>query len=130
MIDLTHYAPHHQEELEVLLESRKWQKTRNSGLVEEVQGERIEPGKPKPFIDTVVDQLLEINAERVHELVAQGYVGEDYLFSELSRWPDNLEGKDPEFLFFGLNLISTCNFIPKCIYCNQAQVESTVDLNG
>lgn len=128
IVNLRHYTPQHREELEKLLASHRWQTALNSGLVEEVQEERIEPGKPRPFIDTVVDQLREFNQKRVGNLIAQGHIDEEDLFAELSRWP--LEIKDPKISFFGMNLTYRCNFIPRCIYCNQSQVESTVGLDG
>ena len=130
MIDLTHYTPQHREELQALLESSRWQETLKSGLVEEVRAEKITPGKARPFIGNVVNQLLEFNKERVRKRIAQGEVDEEVLFSELSRWPDNLEGKDPKISFLGLNLTARCNFVPRCIYCNQEQLEPTVGLDG
>ena len=47
----------------------------------------------------------------------------------LATWPDKLAGKDPKLSFVGFNLTWTCNFIPRCIYCNQEEVESTVTLD-
>ena len=130
MIDLTHYTPQHRGELEALLASQKWQEALNSGLVEEVQADKIKPGKPRPFIDTVVEQLLEFNRENVHNLIAQGHTDADELFDALSRWPDNLAGRDPKLSFLGLNLTSTCNFIPRCIYCNQERIEAPIGVDG
>jgi len=130
MYDLSHYTPKHRLELEKLLDSQGWQKVINSGLVDEVKNERIEPGTTKDYIDTVVTQLLEFNEKKVKELIAQGNENKDYLFRELSKWPTGLEGKNPILSFVGFNITAGCNFEPKCIYCNQPWVESTVDLEG
>lgn len=129
MLDLTHYTPEHRLELESLFASSEWQEAMRSGLVEEVQAERIEPGKLRPFIDTVVDQLLGFNEERVKELVDRGCEDKDHLFRELSKWPDGLEGKDPAISFLGLNVTAGCNFDPKCLYCNQLYVQPLAGLD-
>jgi len=130
MTDLTNYTQEHRLELEELLHSPQWQATINSGLIEEVKAERIEPGKIRNFNDTVVDQLLGFNEEGIKKLINQGCQDKDYLFRQLSKWPDSLQGKDPIISFLGLNVTSKCNFDPKCIYCNQPHIESLVDLDG
>jgi len=117
-------------ELERLLHSPAWQETLSSGIIEEVKSQRIEPGKTRNFIDTVVDQLLGFNEKRIKKLIEQGCDDKDYLFRELSMWPDSLAGKDPIISFLGLNVTTKCNFDPKCIYCNQPSIESLVDLDG
>lgn len=130
MLDLTHYTEEHRLELERLLHSPEWQKTINSGFIEEVKAERIEPGKTRNYIGVVVDQLLGFNEERVQRLIEEGCEDKGYLFHELSRWPDGLEGKDPVLSFLGLNLTARCNLDPRCIYCNQSYVESSGGLDG
>jgi len=130
MIDLGHYAPSHRAELEKLLTSPGWQETLDSGLIEEVKAERIEPGQTRDFIGTVVDELLEANGKRVEELIAQGNEDQDQLICELGKWPDRLDGKNPKISFLGLNVTAKCNFNPRCVYCNQPQVESSVGLDG
>jgi MoaA/NifB/PqqE/SkfB family radical SAM enzyme len=130
MINLTHYTPPHRAELEQLLASPAWRKALNSGFVEAVRAEKLAPGKPRPFIDNVVNQLLAFNREKAQTLIAKGHTDEDELFAALSKWPHRLEGKDPKISFLGLNLTWTCNFVPRCIYCNQEEVESTVNLDG
>jgi len=129
MIDLTHYTEEHRQELEELLQSSKWQEVLNSGLIEEVKTERIEPGSLRDFIDTVADQLFEFNEEKVKKLIEGGCTDKDYLFSQLSKWPDRLEDKDPKISFLGLNVTARCNFDPTCVYCNQPDVVSTLSLN-
>ncbi len=130
MLDLMHYTEEHRLELEKLLSSSQWQETIRSNLVEEAKAERIEPGKTRAFIDTIINQLLGFNEKRVGELISQGCGDRDYLSDELSRWPDNLEGKDPLISFLGLNLTANCNFDPRCVYCNQPYTKSLVDLGG
>jgi len=130
MYDLSHYTAEHRLELEKLLNSQRWQETISSGLIDEVRDEKIEPGKTRDYIDTVVNQLLEFNEEKVKDLIAQCYEDRDYLFRELSRWPASLEGKNPILSFVGFNVTAKCNFDPKCVYCNQPWVESSVDLEG
>ena len=125
MYNLNHYTQEHRLELEGLLESQKWQKTISSGLIEEVRTERIEPGKTRSYIGIVVEQLLAFNEEKVKGLITEGCEDEDYLFSVLSRWPDNLEGKNPILSFLGFNVTAKCNSEPKCIYCNQPWIESS-----
>jgi len=128
MIDLSHYTSQHRKELEALLNSRRWQRLLASNLIESVQSDRIKPGTPRPFIETVVDQLLEFNRGKVFERIKHGDTDEEDLFYDLSTWPPNLAGKDPAISFLGLNLTSRCNFDPKCVYCNQAELESEIGL--
>jgi len=130
MINLDHYTAEHRSELEKLLSSQGWQEAFSSGLVDEVKKNKIEPGTTRDYIETVVNQLLEYNEEKVKDLIARNNKDKDYLFRELSRWPADLEGKNPVFSFIGFNLTAECNFDPKCIYCNQPWVESSVDLDG
>ena len=130
MIDLGHYAPAHRAELEKLLESAEWRKVLDSGLLEEVKAERIEPGERRDFIGTVADQLLEFNEKRVEELIAQGNEDEEGLLDELGRWPEGLDGKDLKISFLGFNVTAECNFVPRCVYCNQPFIEDEVGLDG
>jgi len=129
MYDLSHYTPKHRLELEELLKSQRWQETISSDLIEEVRAERIEPGKTRSYIDVAFQQLVEFNEEKVKGLIAQGCEDKDYLFRVLSRWPDGLEGKNPIISFLGFNVTAKCNSEPKCIYCNQPWVESSVDFD-
>jgi MoaA/NifB/PqqE/SkfB family radical SAM enzyme len=129
-MDLNTYTPEHRLELEKLLDSNEWKNTIKSGLVEEVKSSRLEPNKLRPFIDTVVNQLLEFNEERVKNLVSEQEMDDNQILDELSTWPENLNGRDPEISFLGLNVTPECNFKPKCIYCNQPYVEPKVDLQG
>lgn len=130
MPDLTHYTQEHRLELERLLDSPEWRRTVSSGLVEEVKADRIEPGTTRNFIETVVNQLLEFNQERVGTLIEGGCDDKDHLARALSTWPDGLEGRDPVLSFVGLNVTAECNSRPRCVYCNQPHVESSVGLAG
>ena len=130
MLDLSHYTPSHQAELEKLLQSLTWQETLGSGLLERARAGRIDPGQTRDFIGTVADQLLELNGKRIEELIARENKDEDFLLRELGRWPDQLEGKDPKISFLGLNLTADCNFVPRCVYCNQPWVDPEVGLQG
>jgi len=130
MLDLTPYMPDHRRELEGLLNAPKWQETVQSGLMDEVAFEKIPPGKTIDFISTVVDQLLAFNEQKVEKLIAGGQKDAEFLFHELSRWPEDLAGESPIQSFLGLNVTATCNFDPRCIYCNQPWVEPTVGLDG
>lgn len=130
MVDLGHYAPAHRAELEKLLESVEWRKVLDSGLLEEVKAEKIEPGERRDFIGTVVDQLLEFNEKRVAALIAQGNGDEGVLLDELGKWPERLDGKELKISFLGFNVTAECNFVPRCVYCNQPFVENTVGLDG
>ena len=129
-IALTHYTRDHRQELDDLLHSPEWETVVRSGLVQVVKAERIEPGIPRNFVDTVVDQLVDFNEARVRELIAQGCRDADRLFSQLSEWPDRLAGNDPIISFLGLNVTASCNFQPKCLYCNQSFMEPSVRLEG
>ncbi len=129
-MDLEVYTPEHKLELEKLLNSPAWKQAIDTGLVEEVKANRIEPSKLRPFIDTVVNQLLEFNEERVKTLVSEREMSDDEILDELAKWPDNLNGKEPEISFLGFNVTPECNFKPKCIYCNQPYVEPKVDLQS
>ena len=130
-MDLGIYTPEHRLELEQLLNSPSWQKVLNAGLVEEVKSERIEPNPTRNFIGTVLDHLLDFNEKRVEQLIADGNRDEDYLLSELGKWPDSLAAnKDPVISFLGLNVTPYCNFKPKCIYCNQPWVEPSLGMEG
>jgi len=130
MCDLSHYAPAHQRELEELLRGDPWQEALRSGLIAEVRSRRIEPGKRRDFIGTVVEQLLAFNEQRVRGMIARGDCDVDRLLAELSRWPEDLAGKDPTISFLGLNVTPECNKNPRCVYCNQPWVEPSVGLDG
>ncbi|MGQ9607819.1 MAG: radical SAM/SPASM domain-containing protein [bacterium] len=129
-MNLDVYTPQHRLELESLLESTEWRKVLDSDLVDEVRSERLEPCKLRPFIDTVINQLLGFNLERVKNLIREKDMTDDELLAELAKWPENLNGKEPEISFLGLNVTPECNFKPKCIYCNQPYVEPKVNLQG
>jgi len=73
---------------------------------------------------------LEFNEERVKTLVSEREMSDDEILDELAKWPDNLNGKEPEISFLGFNVTPECNFKPKCIYCNQPYVEPKVDLQS
>lgn len=130
MLDLTHYTQEHSSELERLLACPQWQATITSGLIEEVKEERLEPGATRDYIDTVLTQLLGFNEASVRDSVARGCTDKTDLFRQLSRWPSGLEGQDPTLSFVGLNVTSACNSNPKCLYCNQPPLRSSVDLAG
>lgn len=85
MIDLSHYSSQHRAELETLLNSGRWQRVLDSGLVESVRSDRVRPGTPRPFVETVVDQLLDFNQDRVRESILRGDTNEENLFADLSR---------------------------------------------
>ena len=129
MLDLTTYTNGHKKELEELLRSAQWQQVIKSDLIEEVKAQRIEPGNIRDFIDAVVNPLLDFNKEKVNNLIKSGCRDKDYLLSVLSRWPDRLAEKDPKLSFLGLNITSRCNVEPACLYCNQPQIEPSLDLS-
>ena len=129
-MDLEVYTQEHRLELKNLLDSPAWQKAINSGLVDRVKSDRLEPKKLRPFIDTVLNQLLEFNEERVRQLAGKNHITEEELLLELAKWPENLNGKDPIISFLGFNVTPECNFKPRCIYCNQPYVEPKVNLQG
>jgi len=131
------YTPEHQCELDDLLATPEWQRAIESGFVDDVKRSRIEPGKTRNFIDTVVAELVKHNEARARCLIADGVRDEARLLDELARWPDGLgAGQDaadrwnPPITFLGLNLTAACNFQPRCVYCNQEQVPEKVDLAG
>lgn len=129
-MDLGIYTPEHRLELEQLLNSPAWQNVINSDLVEKVKATRIEPNPTRNFINTVLDQLVRFNEERVKKLIAEGNEDEEQLISEFGKWPDGLAGNDPIISFLGLNVTPDCNFNPKCVYCNQPWVEPAVSIEG
>ncbi len=130
MLDLTHYAEAHRCQLQRLLASTQWQEAIRSGLIDEVRAERIEPGKTRNFIDTVADQLVAFNGDALRRLIAEGCDDTDRLLETVSTWPPRLRGRDPALSFLGLNVTAQCNTDPRCLYCNQQQVEASVDLEG
>lgn len=129
MIDLSPYTPTHQAELRALLGTPEWQDALASGLVDRTRRDRIEPGKTRPFTDTVVSALLGYNRRRAAERVAAGCHDEDALVAELCRWPANLGDRPPGLSFLGLNVTPACNLQPRCRYCNQPWVEPRLDLD-
>jgi len=127
---LEDYTPAHRAELEELLHSPAWQTEIASGRVERVSRERLEPGRARNFVSTVVEQLLRFNRERVAGLIAQGCRDRERLLEQISRWPAGLAGEEPVVSFLGLNLTAKCDYDPRCLYCNQPYVESAVDIQG
>jgi len=129
LTDLSGYTKQHRSELLQLLKSEMWQDTVDSGLIKTVGDKKTKPGDTIDYIDTVLNQLIGLNGDRVKMLIAQGNKDKKHLFRELSRWPADLKGKSPVLSFVGFNVIADCNFDPRCAYCNQPEVEATVDLD-
>lgn len=130
MFELTQYTDQHRAELQRLLETPEWQEVVSAGLVDEAAVEGLCPGSTRSFIDTVVDQLLAFNQQAVRALIDGGCVDGERLFERLSRWPRDLQGRQPAISFLGLNVTAECNFEPKCVYCNQPCPESSVGVNS
>jgi len=130
MVDLGHYGLAHRAELEKLLDSTAWREVLDSGLLEEVKAEKIEEGTRRDFIDTVADQLLEFNEERVERLIAGGNEDEDFLLDEIGKWPERLDERELKISFLGFNVTADCNFVPRCVYCNQPFIKDAVGLDG
>ena len=130
MVDLGHYGPAHRAELEKLLDSAAWREVLASGLLEEVKAEKVEPGTRRDFIDTVADQLLELNEERVEKLIAGGNEDEEFLLDEIGKWPERLDEKELKISFLGFNVTADCNFLPRCVYCNQPFIQDEIGLDG
>lgn len=130
MVDLGHYGPAHRAELEKLLDSTAWREVLDSGLLEEVKAEKVEPGTRRDFIGTVADQLLELNEKKVEELIAGGNEDEEFLLDEIGKWPERLDEKELKISFLGFNVTADCNFMPRCVYCNQPFIEDEVGLDG
>ncbi|MBD3184533.1 radical SAM protein [Candidatus Poribacteria bacterium] len=128
MINLNVYSQNHRKELEQLLESSEWQRVIKSGLVDEVKNEKLKPNKVRNFIDTVIQQLLKFNEERVKKLYSEHNLDDEEIFAELSKWPEDMDDSEPVISFLGLNLTPECNFRPKCLYCNQPWTESKLTI--
>ncbi len=128
--DLTAYTDEHRVRLEALLQTPAWRDTINSGLVEEVRRDRLEPGLTRDFIDTVVEQLLGFNETHVRRLIVAGRDDRETLLAAIGCWPPRLRGKEPLLSFLGLTLTYGCNFDPRCVYCTQTWKEPDVDVEG
>ena len=129
-LDLGHYTPEHRLELRQLLDSPPWREALRSGLVQQAREQRIAPRPTLNFIDTVVDQLLALNAARVRSRAAAGCRDADALLDDLARWPNRLNERDPRLSFVGLNLTDACNVNPRCIYCNQPDMDRRLRLEN
>ena len=129
-LDLSHYTPDHQKELEDLLRTEPWRVAVGSGLLERVKEEKAKPGETIDYIETVVRQLVDFNGDRVKDLIAGGSEDRNALLNELSGWPEDMDGKNPVLSFVGFNVTAECNFDPKCAYCNQPKIASSVDPDG
>lgn len=129
-VDLSQYTPGHRAELESLLATPEWQRAIETGLVDEVQADRTEPGETLDYIGTVVDQLLGFNGGAVRHQIAAGNRHRDQLLAQLGRWPERLNGQNPTLSFLGLTVTYDCDFDPRCIYCNQEWRAATVGLDG
>ncbi|MDA0336463.1 MAG: radical SAM protein [bacterium] len=128
--DLAAYAGAHRARLVELLQTPAWRETLDSGLVDEVRRDRLEPGLTRDFIDTVVDQLLAFNEAHVRRLIEDGRDDREALITALGTWPPRLRGKEPLLSFLGLTLTYGCNFDPRCVYCTQTWKEPDVDIEG
>jgi len=129
-LDLSHYTPGHRSELVQLLESDPWREVIDSPLIQTVEEGRVKPGETIDYIDTVVSQLTDLNGERVRNLIAAGDKDKPGLLGQLSNWPEDMGGRNPVLSFVGINLTAACNFAPKCTYCNQPDIASSVDLDA
>ena len=129
-LDLSHYTEEHRKELELQFAGHDWQNVLRTGLVEEARCDQLSPPSTRPFIDTVVDQLLGLNREEVSKRIAEGTRDRDELLTLLGTWPTEWRGPKPKLSFVGINLTADCNFSPKCRYCNQPWVPATVGLDG
>lgn len=124
------YTPEHRRELDVLLASGPWQQVLRSGLVEKVREQGLKPGTRPDFINTVVQQLRDLNEPRVESMLEGGERDIGLLADALGRWPDALDGLRPRLSFLGLNVTAECNCVPRCLYCNQPCVPDRVGLSG
>jgi MoaA/NifB/PqqE/SkfB family radical SAM enzyme len=128
MFDLPQYTDEHRAELEALLQQSDWQEALGSGLVDQVRRTKLSPPPTRPFIDTVVDQLLSFNRPAVGEMIAAGCRDETALLDRLSVWPAELAGRQPRVSFLGLNVTTDCNLPARCVYCNQDRTPSAVEM--
>lgn len=121
MVPFERYSPHHREELEALLRSRRWQRALTSHRVDDVRDNHLEPGTSRNFVDTAVRELVAANRDRARDLLAGGESDRVALLRELGRWDANEQRAAWPLSFVGLNLTYECNFSPRCIYCTQSE---------
>ena len=116
------FFPAHEARLRSLVERDEWKEVLGApGYIKEVRTSALRPPPARIPAQTVVDQLLRFNGERVRGMIASGVRDRRALLDALAKWPERWK-VDPELSFLGLTVTSACNF--RCIYCNKERTEA------
>lgn len=130
MIEFVNYHPQRRAELASLAQSAPWRDAlAELGDLEQARLQiRVPPSAPSAF-RAPVTRLTALNEPKVKALIAAGERNRQVLEAALLTWPDDIGSERPAGLsFLGLNLSLDCNFVPRCLYCNQRWVEPKLDL--
>ncbi|MBS3094340.1 radical SAM protein [Candidatus Pacearchaeota archaeon] len=106
-------------------------------IIEEVRKGRFNPDnnvagtnskeKITPSTD-IVNQLKELNLERVRIGFQDGKIKKEEIFTELSRWEGIYElDKEPKKTFLGFRVTTDCNLKKRCAYCDQPRLKNLMN---
>jgi MoaA/NifB/PqqE/SkfB family radical SAM enzyme len=126
-IDFSAFLPEHAERLKALACSDVWQAALSDTkrLQALRQSTLPAPAMPDP-VGLLEKALLACNEERVRARIAAGERDVESLAVDLGQWPDRWDGAPPPLSFIGVNLTIDCNADPRCEYCNQRPVDTTL----
>lgn len=123
------YLPPHRERLLHRAESEAWRRAVEAGLLDRAREQGLTPPGYSSAAEAGAQQLRQINGERVRQLVQAGERDADKLLAQLGSWPTTWpEGLQPVIAFLGINLTWECDSRPRCRYCNQQPIASTVTI--
>jgi len=131
MIELINYQPKRRTELAATFGSPQWREAlaELGDLGEARRQVRQPPSTPSPFAAPTT-RLIAANGEKVRARIAAGERRREVLLEALSSWPEQAGEEREGLSFLGLNLSMECNFEPRCLYCNQQQVQGALNLGG
>lgn len=127
--DFSAFLPEHAERLDALARSDPWQEILSDTCRLQALRESTLPAPDMPDpVGLLEEALLACNEERVRARIADGERDVESLALDLGQWPEHWEGAPPPLSFVGVNLTIDCNADPRCTYCNQRPVESTLPI--
>ncbi|MHC4982468.1 MAG: radical SAM protein [Planctomycetota bacterium] len=130
-LSFEHYQRPHRERLQALARTAEWQAilARGDGLRQLQEDTKVPP--PAPAQQAVANEYLhDRNAHRARKLLDEGVTDSDSLVGVLGNWETALAGDDRfPIVFLGLVLTLDCQFLPRCLYCNQTWLPRRLSLD-
>lgn len=123
------YLSPHGDRLRELAEGQEWRRAIEAGLLDQARDDLLKPTGYGSPAQAAVGQLQQINGESVKRRIAEGERDVEALLGTLGSWPPQWpDGHQPTISFLGLNVTSECDSKPRCLYCNQQPLPSTISV--